>query len=625
MLHINFSRNVMGLLVLLLLSGLLMAQNEPEFGQVWQKSSLNPVFENIPVPGTWNSGGQSNHSTGKAMWDGENYRVYLACKGPDPDANLSIGVFLSPHLDSGWVAYENNPVFESDSTNWDVLDIGAPYVMKDGDIYKMWYSALNAADVRHIGYAESADGYSWDRHLTPVLSPDLDSDWESDNVMSPFVMKENDSTYFMWYDAKSSGLPWQIGVAQSSDGIQWTRPTPDPVITNAPWTAFWLRFPTVIHTGEKYVMWFGGGPTNVFTTPGRMGTAVSDDGINWRQDDLYNPIMSGETAAWDDLVVLTAGIFYEDDHYRMLYLGTDAEWDHVSIAVADYLPTIVATGDVSGTWTKAGSPYRVEGEISVPDGETLTIEAGTTVEFLNPSPLNVLGRILALGTDDERIRFRVDDTLGIYDDAAMEGVWGGIKFANTPTTNDSSRLSYCDIEFGDSWAGGSNNGGGIKIYNFGKLTVDNCLIQYNRAVRGVAGNYAYGGGICINYNSHPKILNNVIQHNHTNHLLEISGDTGGGIMVYDGSNPLISGNIIRWNRATETGGGLGIWTDSEPMIINNLIVENTALREDGTGGAGGGVATGWGSRPVLLNNTIAENVAGWTGGGFFSHDGDALF
>ncbi|MGD8627132.1 MAG: hypothetical protein PVJ34_21535, partial [Anaerolineae bacterium] len=43
--------------------------------------------------------------------------------------------------------------------------------------------------------------------------------------------------------------------------------------------------------------------------------------------------------------------------------------------------TPVPGGNVSGTWTAAGSPYLIEGDITVPAGATLSIEPGVNVIF----------------------------------------------------------------------------------------------------------------------------------------------------------------------------------------------------------------------------------------------------
>jgi hypothetical protein len=44
--------------------------------------------------------------------------------------------------------------------------------------------------------------------------------------------------------------------------------------------------------------------------------------------------------------------------------------------------TIVAGGNViNQTWTPAGSPYIVQGDVTVPVGAFLTVDAGTTIQF----------------------------------------------------------------------------------------------------------------------------------------------------------------------------------------------------------------------------------------------------
>ena len=624
-------RIYVSVLVLSVLMSIGMAQAEPEFGQVWHKSDLNPVFVNPGEAGTWNSGGIGPVPGGHAMWDGENYRIYIFGRGPDPDNSYSIGVFTSPHLDSGWVEYENNPVFERDPDGWDMYGVTTPYVIKDGDTYKMWYSGGDENYDVHIGYAESPDGYSWSRLETPVFSPVPESAWESLKVTRPSVHIENDSTYMMWYNAESEGIYWQIGYAQSTDGIDWERVQTDPVFSlESGWASQWNSLPKVLRTEAGFTMWYSGSTSSVFDNPAKLGSAVSTDGINWQQDRLHNPVIrQGSTGNWDDTAVVIMGIFLDDGKYKILYFGIDSDWEYGSFGVATYSPTIVPAGDVSGTWTKAGSPIRVQGEITIPNGETLTIEPGTTVEFLGHDPLNVQGQILAVGTAEEPIRFTVDDTLGFYDIAGSEGVWGGIRFDGTPATNDSSLLVHCELEFAKTFSGTENPwgkpGGAVYITNFSNVRIDGCLIQYNQATGNAANYWGIGAGIAITSNANPKIVNNLIQFNTSNHLWDPTGATGGGIFVYDHCDPLISGNTFRNNRTWDAGGGLSIWEYCDPVVSNNLIVNNEARGNDGTGGVGGGVAIGLQARPVFINNTIVNNTAGGAADGFWFNGGDAVF
>ena len=67
--------------------------------------------------------------------------------------------------------------------------------------------------------------------------------------------------------------------------------------------------------------------------------------------------------------------------------------------------TVVPAGNVSGTWTAGGSPYLVEGNISIAPGTLLTIEAGVSVIFQGTYGLTVSGILEAAGTEADSIRF----------------------------------------------------------------------------------------------------------------------------------------------------------------------------------------------------------------------------
>lgn len=75
-----------------------------------------------------------------------------------------------------------------------------------------------------------------------------------------------------------------------------------------------------------------------------------------------------------------------------------------------------AQTDVSGvlsgnnTWTKNGSPYQITGDISVPSGSKLTIEAGTRVTRGGDYAIKVAGAVVATGTQTDSVSFELTHT-----------------------------------------------------------------------------------------------------------------------------------------------------------------------------------------------------------------------
>ena len=74
--------------------------------------------------------------------------------------------------------------------------------------------------------------------------------------------------------------------------------------------------------------------------------------------------------------------------------------------------TNVSAGNVSGKWTKAKSPYLVNGNIAVPANEKLTIDPGVEVRFSGSYSLSVQGCLNVTGVEGDSIRFTVTDKSG---------------------------------------------------------------------------------------------------------------------------------------------------------------------------------------------------------------------
>ncbi len=244
--------------------------------------------------------------------------------------------------------------------------------------------------------------------------------------------------------------------------------------------------------------------------------------------------------------------------------------------------TNVAGGNISGNWTLAGSPYYIQGSIRIPNDSTLTIEPGVKIFFqVSTYKLLVVGRLLAIGTITDTITFTATDTTN---------GWRGIRFDNTPITNDTSKILYCKIQYGKATGvSPEDKGGALYFNNFSKAIISNSTISNNVAS-------SSGGGIYCNASS-PSINNNVIRNNYT----DLSG---GGI--YSAGNSIIQENTIYNNYAN--GGGGGISCDGSPIIKNNVIYDNTGI------GGGGGIFC-IGGTPIILYNNIHNNITPQNYGG----------
>jgi hypothetical protein len=280
--------------------------------------------------------------------------------------------------------------------------------------------------------------------------------------------------------------------------------------------------------------------------------------------------------------------------------------------------TDIPGGDVSGTWSLSNSPYHINGEITIPDSQTLIIEPGVEVIFTGHYKFNVQGRLLAIGTVQDTITFTAQDT---------KTGWHGIRFDKTPSTNDSSKIIYCKLQYGKANTGNGldRSGGAILISRFDQVFVSHCLFDsnvnngdlYSTGGAAIWINYAspvvttctftnnqgITGAVGCVYDSKATLSNNVFSNNKCR--------WGGGVACGLSSKniPVISGNYISYNSAEDGGGVYLVWT-TNALVINNVIIRNHAT------GEGGGInCEDTGSQQLIIaNNTVAFNSAPIGGG-----------
>jgi hypothetical protein len=274
-------------------------------------------------------------------------------------------------------------------------------------------------------------------------------------------------------------------------------------------------------------------------------------------------------------------------------------FNFITLTIISNAQTVIPPGDVSGTWTQANSPYNINGEITIPNDSTLTIEPGVEVVFTGHYKFNVQGRLLAIGTETDTIVFTINDTTGFHNLTIPDGGWHGIRFIDTPPTNDSSKIVYCKLQYGKANTGESyDRVGGAICAKVNKLLVSHCMFRNNTSYH--PNNMLTAGGAIY------------IEGNLTIEFCEFVGNTGayGGAICIWGSNihPLIRNNYFHHNQGHGiiNIGSFG-GNNTSPVLINNIIADNYSYEDNTPTGHGIIIFSNGGGVTVLINNTIINN------------------
>ncbi|MCJ7554980.1 MAG: T9SS type A sorting domain-containing protein [Ignavibacteriaceae bacterium] len=263
--------------------------------------------------------------------------------------------------------------------------------------------------------------------------------------------------------------------------------------------------------------------------------------------------------------------------------------------------TIKAQTNVSGlistntTWSFAGSPYIVTGNVLVDQTAELSIEPGVTVKFNAGTSIHIDGALLAIGTDVSKIIFTSNAS------TPQPGDWGYLYFSDLSTD--------AEFDLSDNYLSGSilkhvivEYGGGAQVDNNGTIRLENAhpFIDNSRIINnymtGITG-WLLSGDL--------RITNNVIENNGTIYY------NSGGIYLDDwwqGANVRIENNTIKNNIGGLCG---GIYAS----IFKSAIIRNNLIEDNSSESNGGGIyfyGTG-----LLEDNIIYNNVSKGPGAGIF--------
>ncbi len=279
--------------------------------------------------------------------------------------------------------------------------------------------------------------------------------------------------------------------------------------------------------------------------------------------------------------------------------------------------SLQVSGNQSGIWD--GEVHVID-NVTIPDGETLTISAGTSVISDGYFEILVLGDLYALGEENSRISFTVADTTGYSDyENAEAGAWRGITFSKPGKV----QLEYCDFSYGKTQLDG--DGGAMRFRYAADVEISHCTFHHNTMRRkggaiyaensvldihdsevhdnfgaGFQGTYCWGAG--FQFLKCDITMSNMVFHDN-----ECGAAYGGGMNI-DSCN-LVLDKAVFYNNYATNAGGLGIQRCKgyTVKVSNMLAYNNTVIHY------GGGLAMAT-SDPELNNLTIVNNYCGGGGG-----------
>jgi hypothetical protein len=251
--------------------------------------------------------------------------------------------------------------------------------------------------------------------------------------------------------------------------------------------------------------------------------------------------------------------------------------------------TIIAGGNVSGTWTAANSPYIVRSNITVVFGTQLTIEPGVVVRFQAGRNLAAYGNLTAVGEPANKIIFTSDQP------SPAPGGWDGISCLAIDGS-PSWTLRHCVIEYG-------RNGINAGAYANQSFTSATFLIEDTIARSCSESGIRFSGKGSTSWTSTDAQLTATMSRCQVFSNL-LSGVLCGAINGAANSEGKVVGAIK--NNAIYRNGANGITVQSStnnstPNIVNNTIFGNTAagLNVDAV-------------RMSYQNNIIVSNALGMT-------------
>lgn len=176
---------------------------------------------------------------------------------------LFTGLAISRDGGATFERYSRAPIL--DRTDDEPFSRGAPFVRANDGAFRMWYWSCfkwSVEDDRvhynnEVRLAESRDGVHWTPRSIPCLVPE----GPEYSIGRPWVVRDGE-LFRMWYSVRSHGLPYRLGYAESRDGLTWRRLDDEVGLESSAegWDSEMVCYPCVVDAaGARYLFYNGNG------------------------------------------------------------------------------------------------------------------------------------------------------------------------------------------------------------------------------------------------------------------------------------------------------------------------------------------------------------------------------
>ncbi len=292
------------------------------------KYSSNPVLPNGPT-GSWD---EEIVNSSSAIFDGSQFKMWYS--GYSTLTHGQIGLATS-NDGIHWSKLTNPILSPNQNDGWE-KDIGEPSVIFDGNNYQMWYLSANFSsnngEYYRIKHAISNNGINWSVDNGYALVKNSQLAWESRGVSNPSVLDDN-GVLKMWYAGNDINDNWRIGYAYYENGV-WNKNANSVLDPDPNTEGYQVAQPSVIKRGNTFEMYYHSGHGN----PRDIRLATSSDGINWSRSSNNPLLVLGVDPEFDHEKIGQPAVLLFNNLTLLYYSGYDGNYWQIGLATDGVFP-----------------------------------------------------------------------------------------------------------------------------------------------------------------------------------------------------------------------------------------------------------------------------------------------